>query len=362
MSSLRILICTGIYPPDIGGPATYSKLLKDELPKRGFEVEVLSFGDVRRWPRGIRHIVYFFKVLKRSFGVDMLYAQDPVSVGLPAALVARFLNKKFLLKIVGDYAWEQLQIKSFSSELVTLEVFQSQEYSFITELRRCIERWVADKADKIVVPSEYLKGIVKKWGVSEEKITVIYNSLEGDISKPNIKKDNIIFSAGRLVPWKGFDLLIEVMRELPDDFKLFIAGVGPEENNLKSLISNLKLDNKVVLLGGLNHEQMHKYFGLAKVFALNTSYEGLSHIILESMQNSAPVVTTNIGGNPELIKNDYNGLLVEYNNKNQLRDAILKVVKNEQLQSKFIENSHKELARFSLETMLNRLSELLKSI
>lgn len=376
-SHIRILICTGIYPPDIGGPATYSKLLKDELPKRGFEVEVLSFGDVRKWPRGIRHFVYFLKVLKKSFGVDIIYAQDPVSVGLPAALVAKFLNKKFLLKVVGDYAWEQyqiknmetsgefaepLQIKSFSSELVTLEVFQSQEYSFITELRRGIERWVADKADRIVVPSEYLKGIVKKWGVSEEKITVIYNSLEGDISKPNIKKDNIIFSAGRLVPWKGFDLLIEVMREMPDDFKLFIAGVGPEENNLKSLISNLKLDNKVVLLGGLNHEQMHKYFGLAKVFALNTSYEGLSHIILESMQNSAPVVTTNIGGNPELIKNDYNGLLVEYNNKNQLRDAILKVIKNDELQSKFIENSHKELARFSLETMLNRLSELLKSL
>ncbi len=359
---MRILICTGIYPPDIGGPATYSKLLKDELPKRGFDIEVVSFGEVGGWPRGIRHIVYFFKVLLRAFSADVLYAQDPVSVGLPTALVAKLLNKKFLLKVVGDYAWEQLQIKNFSSELVTLEVFQSQEYSFITELRRGIERWVADKASKIVVPSEYLKGIVKKWGISEEKIAVIYNSLEGDISKPAVKKENIIFSAGRLVPWKGFNLLVEIMSELPDDFKLFIAGIGSEEANLKSLILNLKLNNKVVLLGGLNQQEMHRYFSLAKVFVLNTFYEGLSHIILESMQNGVPVVTTNIGGNPELIKNNYNGLLVEYNNKNQLREAIAKVIKDEQLQTKFIENSYKELSRFSIETMLIRLSELLKSI
>lgn len=359
---MKILICTGIYPPDIGGPATYSKLLKDELPKRGFDVEVVSFGEVRGWPRGIRHIVYFFKVFKRSLSVDVIYAQDPVSVGFPSVLVAKFLNKKFLLKVVGDYAWEQLQIKNLSSELITLEVFQSQEYSSITESRRCIERWVASKTDKIVVPSEYLKGIVKKWGVPEEKIYVIYNSLEGDISNPNIKKENIIFSAGRLVPWKGFDLLIEIMNELPDDFKLFIAGSGPKESDLKSKIKNLKLENKVILLGAQNQEQMQNYFGLAKVFVLNTSYEGLSHIILEAMQNSVPVVTTNVGGNPELIKNNFNGVLVEYNNKNQLRDAILEVIKNEELQNKFTENSHRELARFSLETMLSRLSELLKSL
>jgi len=359
---MKILICTGIYPPDIGGPATYSKLLKDELPSRGFEVDVLSFGEVRKWPRGIRHIVYFFKVLLKAFSVDVLYAQDPVSVGLPSVLVAKILHKKFLLKIVGDYAWEQLQIKNFSSELITLEIFQSQEYSLITELRRRIERRVANEADKIVVPSEYLKGIVEKWGVVKDKITVIYNSLEGGIAELVTKKENIIFSAGRLVPWKGFDLLIELMCELPDDFKLFIAGTGPQESNLKLKIKNLKLENRVFLLGGLNQNEMHKYFGLAKIFVLNTSYEGLSHIILESMQNSVPVVTTDIGGNPELIKNEYNGLLVEYNNKNELKEAILRVIKDNFLQSKFIENSHKELSRFSLETMLESLSLILKSL
>jgi len=74
---MKILIATGIYPPDIGGPATYSKLLKDELPDRGIDVKVLSFGEVRHLPKIIRHFSYFLKVLKLGKGANVIYAQDP---------------------------------------------------------------------------------------------------------------------------------------------------------------------------------------------------------------------------------------------------------------------------------------------
>ena len=107
-----VLVTTGIFPPDIGGPATYSKLLLDELPKHGLDISVLSFGEVRHLPKIIRHISYFFKVLRRGKGVDIIYAQDPVSVGLPSVVASKILRKKFLLKVVGDYAWEQYMQKS----------------------------------------------------------------------------------------------------------------------------------------------------------------------------------------------------------------------------------------------------------
>ena len=61
----KILIATGIFPPDIGGPATYSKLLLDELSNRGLAVKVVSFGAVRHLPKIIRHFVYFFKILRK---------------------------------------------------------------------------------------------------------------------------------------------------------------------------------------------------------------------------------------------------------------------------------------------------------
>src|SRR3990167_1262831 len=98
----RILIATGLYPPDIGGPATYSKLLFDKLYTYDVQVEVAWFGEVRYLPKIIRHIVYFFMVIKKSKGMDAIYAQDPLGTGFPAMFAAMATRKRFFLKIVGD--------------------------------------------------------------------------------------------------------------------------------------------------------------------------------------------------------------------------------------------------------------------
>ena len=104
--TIKITIATGIFPPSIGGPAQYSKLLLDKLPASGFEISVVSFDGVRKFPKIIRHALYFFILIKKSFNADVIYAQDPVSVGFPSLVVSKLLRKKFVLKIVGDYAWE----------------------------------------------------------------------------------------------------------------------------------------------------------------------------------------------------------------------------------------------------------------
>src|SRR3989344_2242944 len=104
---MKVLIATGLYPPEIGGPATYSKCLEELLPAQGIKVAVLPFSRVRRWPKVVRHIAYFFLVLREGYRTDAVYAQDPVSVGLPAFFGAFLMRKPFFLKVVGDYAWEQ---------------------------------------------------------------------------------------------------------------------------------------------------------------------------------------------------------------------------------------------------------------
>ncbi len=369
----KILIATGIFPPDIGGPATYSKLLLEELPKRGLAVEVASFGAVRHLPKIIRHFVYFLKILRRGFFVDVVFAQDPVSVGLPAVLAAKILRKKFILKIVGDYAWEQYCQRSFTSlefpisnfQFPILEDFQRGKYDFITEVRRKVERWVAKKADEIIVPSEYLKKIVLMWGVNESKVKVIYNTFGderiGADKNVGAGEKKYIVSAGRLVPWKGFDILIDAIKELPEEINLIIIGEGPQKENIELKIKNLGLENRINLTGQLSHGELLQYFAEAEIFVLNTAYEGLSHVILEAMQYGVPVITTDVGGNPVLIKDKYNGILVEYNKKEQLKEAILKLHNNSDLKKLFVENSYKELGKFNLENMLNRLVEELIS-
>lgn len=380
----NILIATGLFPPDIGGPATYSKLLVDELPKYGFNVRVVSFGEVRHLPKFFRHIVYFFKIIRRSWGVDVIFAQDPVSVGLPAMLASKILRKRFVLKIVGDYAWEQLQVqsekrkaKSNNEKFVNIEEFQSGRYDLLTEARRKIERWVAKNAKEIIVPSNFLKKIVSLWGVDEKRIRVIYNGLKDISDQGNreiIRKmlnfgGKFIISAGRLVPWKGFRALIEIMPEIIKKFpdlptgkagvKLFIAGDGPERNVLMQLVEKLNLNEHIAFGGSMRRDVLLRYISASDIFVLNTAYEGFSHQLLEAMSLGSPIVTTNIGGNPEIIKDGENGLLVGYNDKQALEKSIYKILSDKQYANKLSENGKKRVREFSENRMIEETVKIL---
>ncbi|OGD29375.1 hypothetical protein A2W60_01835 [Candidatus Azambacteria bacterium RIFCSPHIGHO2_02_46_12] len=400
---MKIIIATGIFPPDIGGPATYSETMARELTKRGFEVAVITYADrsknqeagikkqgygivriSRIYPKGLRHFVYFWKLLRISRGADVVYAQDLISAGLPALAATKLLRKKFALKIVGDYAWEQHAQRSTTSlkfpisnfQFPNIEEFQKEKYGLRTELLRFLERVVAKKADVIITPSEYLKKLVIGWGVPEDKIKVIYNAYTEQNNKfqafvpssgrgvSNFKfQGDVIISVGRLVPWKGFGALIEIMPELfkeNPNFKLLIVGEGPQKENLKSQISNLKLNEKVILLGKVSHAELEAYLKMAKMFVLNTAYEGLSHQLLEALAAELPVVTTNVCGNPEVITDGENGILVDFNDKAALKEVILRVWKDKNLARKFVENGKKTLEKFTLEKMIKETINILR--
>jgi len=372
---MKILICTGIYYPDIGGPATYSKLLFDELPKKGVFVEVLSFGEVRRLPKIIRHYAYYKRVKKIARNFDVIYVQDPVSVGLPTALACEKQNKKFVLKVVGDYAWEHYQnqksnLKSQNEEFIYPERFWNIKFDLKTELLKRIEKFVAERAEKIVVPSKYLKNIVKGWGVDENKISVIYNAFSpADIVEEKyslrirFKITGItIFSVGRLVPWKGFETLIEIMKELPNNTRLLIAGDGPDYEKLQNKIKNLNLGNRVFLLGRLEHDDLLKKIKASDIFVLNTGYEGFSHQLLEVMNVGTPIITTDVGGNPEIIKNEKDGLLVGYDNKEQIKEAILKLAGNRVLADRLAKNAKDKVKNFDQEKMLEEIKDFLLQV
>lgn len=371
----RVLIATGIFPPDIGGPATYSKLIADELPNRGFLVRVLSFGTVRHLPKIIRHFVYFLKLLVAARGMDIIFAQDPVSVGFPAAIAAKLLKKKFLLKVVGDYAWEQYQqkIRSSGVRFINVDEFQNAKFDFFTELRRKIQKFVARRAEKIVVPSEYLKSIVSQWGVNKSKIVVIYNSFEPPelkITKSEARKKlglsgSIAVSVGRLVPWKGFAALIEsvatVKKYIPD-FKLYIIGSGPDLESLRLKVQSLKLEDCVYLTGGLPQNDVLTYFAATDVFILNTAYEGFSHTLIEAMAMGVPVITTLVGGNTEIVRNGENGILVLYNNILEISEAIRKVLIDLLLCERLSTSASTTASQFTREKMLAETIEVLRIV
>ncbi|MEK9175389.1 MAG: glycosyltransferase family 4 protein [Patescibacteria group bacterium] len=370
---IKILIATPLYPPDIGGPATYSKKLVEELPKHDIDVDILSFGEVKHLPKIIRHIVYFFYVLRRGKNIDIIYAQDPVSVGLPSALASFFLRKKFLLKIVGDYAWEQ-GMQRFGVEDL-LDEFLAKKYNFRVETLRTIERFVARRAVRIVVPSEYLKTVVVRLGIDAQKVTVIYN----DVALPKMimthddarsqlgwKPNEVVFvSIGRLVPWKGFVVLIKSMKNILAQYphaKLFIIGNGPQYGYLRDTIYAAGLENNVYLLGVLTHDAVIKYLVAADVFLLNTGYEGFSHQLLEAFAVGTPTITTDAGGNREIVKENGNALVADYNYQKAWVDMMLSVCADKDLRKRLSTESRLNVAKYQQNRMIEKTASFLKSL
>lgn len=357
---MKILITTGVYPPEIGGPATYTKRLEEGLPKFGFDVTVLPFSRVRRYPKLIRHLVYFFLVIKLSHGKDIIYAQDPVSVGFPSSIAAFILRKKFALKVVGDYAWEQ-GVGRFGVEDILDNFLMKKQHGMVQFLQH-IERFVANRADQIIVPSKYLKGVISAWGV-KSPIAVVYNGIsvpKSPQNSPRMTATGRFLTVGRLVPWKGIEALIEAFSELPE-LSLDIVGSGPEEENLKEKVKDLGLAERVHFLGSVEHEKLEESYIHYDALLLNTSYEGFSHQIIESMNVGLVVITTNAGGNKEIAVNHKNSLVVELNNVAAWRKVILKI-QDINLQEQLRSEAYRSVSKFTIEKTIEETAQILKQM
>lgn len=357
---MKILIATPLYPPDIGGPATYSKMLKDGLPATGINVEILSFGSVRRFPKIIRHIFYFFKVLNRGKKVDAVFAQDPVSVGLPTCLACFFLRKRFFIRIAGDYAWEQ-SVQRFGVK-ENIDEFQNKKYGIRVEFLRKIQKSVANRSNGIITPSEYFQKLVSDWVKDSRKVIHIYNGVK-EIREPEDityeEKEKMMISAGRLVPWKGFDTLIDLMKDL-NEWRLVIAGDGPYKSALEEKIKKANVENRVDLTGSIPRESLMKKINEARIFVLNTSFESFSFQVVESMYIGTPVITTNIGNLKEIIEDGKEGVLVEPNDKKSIKIAVEKIDNDNDFRKKIIENAKEKSKEFSIDKTLNNLASFFK--
>lgn len=358
----RVLVATGLFPPEIGGPATYVKLLTDILPAHGIGLRVVPFRSVRKLPRIVRHLAYCIKLIAGSRGRDVIHAQDPVSVGMPALMAARLTGRTFVLKVVGDYAWEQYQ--RHASSAVSLEDFQKGRYDIITEMRRRIERFVAVSAHRVIVPSNYLKSIVVHWGVSEKNIAVVYNAFVIPRAVPAREEARValgtppdafqIVSIGRLVPWKGFDVLIEAMAlflQTVPQARLVILGSGPEESLLRQKIADADLAAVVSLGGNTTHDDVLLHLSAGDLFILNSSYEGFSHTLLEALAMGIPVLVSDAGGNREIIEDGVNGRLYHRRDAASLADEIMRLFGDQKLCQQYAAAGSATLQRFSIERL-----------
>jgi glycosyltransferase involved in cell wall biosynthesis len=237
---MNIVVITGIFPPDIGGPASYVPTISSELLQRGHNITVVTLSDalnhddscysfrVRRIARAVfkpwRFLLTVVAILRAGRFAQVLYVNG---LYLEAVVANFFLRKPMVQKIVGDWAWERSTNKGWVRD--NFEEFQSRRYGVKVELLKKLRLCCVRRADKVVVPSQYLARAVTRWGVSDGKTIVIYNAVELPSSAPSaipLSSRFKVVTVVRLVPWKQIDHLIEALAECKEA-GLVIVGDGP---------------------------------------------------------------------------------------------------------------------------------------
>ena len=376
---MKILITVGIFPPDIGGPASFVPKIAKLLQENGFEVTIICLSNekivdnesykiiriLRNQNLMIRWIKTIFKMISNGRKADIIFVN-----GLPmeAYIANLFLRKKLIRKIVGDWAWERGRNKGIIND--SFDEFQKNKHNLHLEIAKFSRGWTATKADLVITPSVHLKNVVKNWGVSENNLKVIYNGT--NIQSKITKKENEVLhfiTVGRLAPWKNIDKIIQAMAILNEkgfNFIFNIVGSGPLNEKLKILVKELKLENKIFFLGQKNTEELNKIYLDSDIYIQASGYEGLPHVILEAINYNLSIISTPIGGTNEILLDGKNGWILKLKDKKapdefDLQEIIYELVDNKTKSNNLIHNAKEYLIEnFDEDKNLNKYIKLFK--
>ncbi len=335
---MNILMLTDVFFPDtIGGAGRVAYHVGLGLSRKGYEVHILTRNTGGRFvtdeelaPKLHVHRfscseqespALFFSEIKKSYGLaNRLVSQiDFDGICAHQSLVAigplRSRNIKRLPFIYYYHSpWhEEYLIKKTSSRNPRINT------RLIARIMRRLEKNVVNKADKIIVLSEYMREkVVNLHQSPAHKIIKIPGGVDlnrfhlPDEGKTQTKRDlhlpqekTIFLSVRNLVPRMGLENLIKAFhgsKSLQKNSVLFIGGKGPLENHLKSMVEDLEVKNSIRLLGHIPDNALSKYYQATDFFILPTEkLEGFGLVILEAMACGTPVLGTPVGAIPEVI-------------------------------------------------------------
>jgi glycosyltransferase involved in cell wall biosynthesis len=362
---MRIAIATPLYPPEIGGPATYASLLERVLPERGINISIIPFSVVRSTPKFLRHAAYAFKVMRVASSHDGILALDAISVGVPAWVASVLLRKPLLVRVGGIGTWERVTERNLPVGMPHELLDDLPRLPLAMRILARIERFVLTHAKTVVVPSAYLKRALVAVGVPEERIEVVYNTAGEIGSEHDFPEVPLVIGAGRFVALKRFDVLIAAIGKLAHGnpaIRLELYGSGPSEDELRRLVNqDPMLARSVQILPALPQEELHARIRGASVFALPSTHETFSHLIIEAMALGTPVVATDTGGNPEIITGGKSGLLVPVGDAEGLAKAIETILGDASLARRIAREGLVAAQTFSEERMLTATERVLRS-
>jgi glycosyltransferase involved in cell wall biosynthesis len=348
--TMRILHVTNAYPPHFGGTENYVFNLADKQRFLGNVVCIItsrlpsncsSDENVTRLP-----VLYDFKgawgelpicptvfrALKQA-DFEITHGHAPSRLFLESALFMKCLAKKKKPFIVTYHLHNE---GLTNSERIAWNIHNQLVMSRILS-----------NADKIIVLTEKYKTLVKDvFHVNQQKIEVVPPGVDDETFDPKkykteeirkrfeIREENIIVFIGRLTIMKGISYLIQalptVLSAVPDT-SLVIIGDGVLANELRALSRRLGIDSHIRFMGSVPDKDLPQILSLASVVVLPSITEGFGLVLLEAMSMEKAVVATRVGGIQDVVIDGKTGFLVEKRNVDELAEAILGVLSDQEL-------------------------------
>ena len=345
---MRVLVTVGIFPPDIGGPATFvpkiAKYFQDEL---NYEIEILTLSDnknsninddfsVKRIDRNLpiiyRWLKTIFTIYKLGKNKDLIFVNG---LGTETTIANIFLKKKIIRKIVGDHVWERTYSKAKISE--SFDEFQVKNYGFSISLQKKVRSFSIKKSDIVVTPSKHLKNFILNLGF-KNKIEIINNGVFIPEENTNIfTNDQInITIVSRLVSHKNIEKIIKAISDLNSPLiNLNIIGDGPELNQLQKISLESNNKDNIIFHGKLNRDEIDHIFLNSDIYIQASNYEGLPHSLLEAMSYGIPVLCTPVGECKEILGNEDRGYILDLPvSKNNIKSKISEIIGEKNIANK----------------------------
>lgn len=309
---MNILIVTGIFEPESGGPAVYAPNIAAKLAGASHQVSVITYsqesrGDldarykfaltrVVRGNKFLNRIRMFFAVLGQSKNSDLVYMLDWFAAGFPAALASRLRGIPYVVRIGGDYLWEQKYLESDAPPISLSDFYERGLYGRISyKPFFWVIRFVLNGAGKVIFNSNKQSELYRKhYGLKHT--AVIYNPV------PRVETRIIIRGAvtkefvywGRFIVMKNLTALVRAFAQarLPKDYTLLLIGDGPRKQEIAELVKKLDLQARVQIEPGMIFSEAMERIKNCRAFILPSWTDISPNQVYEALAIGLPAIVT----------------------------------------------------------------------
>jgi glycosyltransferase involved in cell wall biosynthesis len=374
---VRVLVVSGIWPPDVGGPASHAPDVARFLMQRGHQLEVITTAAKapavegypvhwvsRRLPKGMLHLRCAALIRSRARRADVVYTTGMFGRSSAGALAA---GRPYAVKLTADPAFERSRRRGVVTGDV--EEFQAGGGGPVAVWLRRARDFELRRAAHIFCPSSYLRELVLSWGVPPERVSVLPNPAPDVPELPprdelrrafGLNGDTLAF-AGRLTAQKALGRALEAVAG-SEGVSLVIAGEGPDLAPLEARARELGIAERVSFLGSQPRQRIVELFRAADATILSSSWENFPHTVVEALAVGTPVLAMEAGGVSEVVHDGVNGLLVPAGDTDALAEAVQRYFRDDALRERLRAAAAESITAYAPQRVFGELESTLQRV